>query len=81
MIWQTYISNNERIIHLKPRPSTNKSKAVTDLCTESKSKETNLSTRPKSGGTCEECGKHLQDERNHFCSITCKVNSHALIQW
>ncbi|KAJ1437854.1 hypothetical protein SESBI_03277 [Sesbania bispinosa] len=69
---QTYISNNERIVHLKPRPSTNKSKFA-DPCPESKSKETNLS-RPKSGGTCEECGKHLQDERNRFCSIICKIS-------
>ena len=76
--WQTYISNNERIVHLKPRPSTNKSKFA-DLSPESKSKESNLAARTKAGGTCEECGKHLQDERNRFCSITCKVTSHALI--
>ncbi|KAK7358206.1 hypothetical protein VNO77_00131 [Canavalia gladiata] len=70
---QTYISNNERIVHLKPRPSTNKPKSA-ELSPESKSKETSISTRPKSGGTCEECGKHLQDERNRFCSITCKIS-------
>ncbi|CAJ1936737.1 unnamed protein product [Sphenostylis stenocarpa] len=67
---QTYISNNERIVHLKPRPSINKSKSA-DLSPESKSKEPSI--RPKSGGKCEECGKHLQDERNRFCSITCKI--------
>ncbi|WVZ25800.1 hypothetical protein V8G54_004344, partial [Vigna mungo] len=66
---QTYISNNERIVHLKPRPSINKSKS--DLSPESKSKEPSI--RPKTGGKCEECGKHLQDERNRFCSITCKI--------
>jgi hypothetical protein len=73
MIWQTYISNNERIVHLKPRPPIYKSK-VGDQCPESKSKENNLSARFKSGGsTCEQCGKHLQDERSRFCSIICKV--------
>ncbi|XP_061374550.1 protein RGF1 INDUCIBLE TRANSCRIPTION FACTOR 1-like [Gastrolobium bilobum] len=70
---QTYVSNNERIVHLKPRPSTIKSKSA-DLSPESKSKETNISTRPKSGGTCEQCGKHIQDDRNRFCSITCKIS-------
>ncbi|XP_027344012.1 uncharacterized protein LOC113856410 [Abrus precatorius] len=70
---QTYISNNERIVHLKPRPSTTKSKSA-DLSPDSKSKETSITTKPKSGGTCEECGKHLQDERNRFCSITCKIS-------
>ncbi|KAL1365899.1 hypothetical protein AAHE18_03G322500 [Arachis hypogaea] len=68
---QTYISNNERIVHLKPRPSTNKPK-TSDLSPDSKFKEYNFSSRTKPGGTCEECGKHLQDERNRFCSITCK---------
>ncbi|KAL2649015.1 hypothetical protein AAZV13_05G206900 [Glycine max] len=71
---QTYISNNERIVHLKPRPSITKSKSA-DLSPDSKYKETGIATRPKSGGTCEECGKHLQDERNRFCSITCKVTA------
>ncbi|KAL1327862.1 hypothetical protein HN51_037857 [Arachis hypogaea] len=70
---QTYISNNERIVHLKPRPSTNKPK-TSDLSPDSKFKEYNFSSRTKPGGTCEECGKHLQDERNRFCSITCKVS-------
>lgn len=59
-------------MHLKPRPSINKSKS-SDLSPESKSKEPSI--RPKSGGKCEECGKHLQDERNRFCSITCKVTT------
>ena len=72
MIWQTYISNNERIVHLKPRPSIN-NKSKSDLSPESKSKEPSI--RPKTGGKCEECGKHLQDERNRFCSITCKVTT------
>ncbi|GAU12870.1 hypothetical protein TSUD_73570 [Trifolium subterraneum] len=71
---QTYISNNERIVHLKPRPPIYKSKAG-DQCPESKSKENNLSARFKSGGSaCEECGKHLQDERSRFCSIICKIS-------
>ncbi|KAG5014794.1 hypothetical protein JHK82_020477 [Glycine max] len=74
---QTYISNNERIVHLKPRPSITKSKSA-DLSPDSKSKETGIATRPKSGGTCEECGKHLQDERNRFCSITCKISVHPV---
>lgn len=79
MIWQTYISNNERIVHLKPRPSIYKSKA-SDRSPEPKSKESNLSARLKSGGTtCEKCGKHIQDERNRFCSITCKVTSTLLL--
>ncbi|XP_020232069.1 uncharacterized protein LOC109812498 isoform X2 [Cajanus cajan] len=69
----TYISNNERILHLKPRPSIVKPKSA-DLSPQSKSKETTISTRQKSGGTSEECGKHLQDERNRFCSITCKIS-------
>lgn len=75
-IWQTYISNNERIVHLKPRPAIGRPKAV-DLCPDSKSKDYNFSTKLKSGGTCEECGKHLPDERNCFCSITCKVTCHV----
>ncbi|KAK7373502.1 hypothetical protein VNO80_06912 [Phaseolus coccineus] len=62
----TYISNNERIVHLKPQPSINKSKS-SDVSPESKSKEPSI--RPKSRGKCEECGKHLQDEHNRFCSI------------
>ncbi|KAI9074994.1 hypothetical protein K1719_043044 [Acacia pycnantha] len=57
---QTYISNNEKIIHLNPRLS---------------SKNTKMSSKSRSGGgTCEECGKHLQDERNCFCSISCKIS-------
>ncbi|KAK7251674.1 hypothetical protein RIF29_35069 [Crotalaria pallida] len=75
---QTYISNNERIVHLKPRPSITKSKSAADMSPESKSKETNLPIRPKAGGTCEECGKHLQEERNRFCSITCKISLHQV---
>ncbi|XP_057422238.1 uncharacterized protein LOC130716071 isoform X2 [Lotus japonicus] len=71
---QTYISNNERIVHLKPRPAIGRPKAV-DLCPDSKSKDYNFSTKLKSGGTCEECGKHLPDERNCFCSITCKISA------
>lgn len=70
---QTYISNKDRIVHLKPRPPIYKSK-VGDQCPESKSKESNLSARFKSGGsTCEECGKHLQDEHSRWCSIICKI--------
>ncbi|KAL5052473.1 hypothetical protein RYX36_033155 [Vicia faba] len=74
---QTYISNNERIVHLKPRPPIYKSKPG-DQCPESKSKskESNLSARFKLGGTtCEECGKHLQDERSRWCSIICKISA------
>jgi len=75
MILQTYISNKDRIVHLRPRPPIYKSKAG-DQCPESKSKESNLSARFKSGGsTCEECGKHLQDEHSRWCSIICKVTN------
>ncbi|KAL2347806.1 hypothetical protein Fmac_001806 [Flemingia macrophylla] len=74
---QTYVSNNEKIVHLRPRTSskefklTRRSKFDTHLC--SNAKEAKV-TPPKWGATCEECGKHLQDERNRFCSITCKIS-------
>ncbi|KAI4313671.1 hypothetical protein L6164_026630 [Bauhinia variegata] len=76
---QTYISNNERIIHLNPRPAlhdTNPSKRSKygDRSPESQFKVTKLLTRSKSGGACEECGRNLQDERNLFCSIACKIS-------
>ncbi|KAI4357480.1 hypothetical protein L6164_001428 [Bauhinia variegata] len=76
---QTYISNNERIIHLHPRPAlddtnpTRRSKCG-DHCPKPQFKVTKLSSRLKSGGACEECGRNLQDERNRFCSIACKIS-------
>ncbi|KAJ1425312.1 hypothetical protein SESBI_11022 [Sesbania bispinosa] len=76
---QTYISNNDKIVHLKPRPSSKdiklakRSKAA-NRSPESQAKETKTSTPPKWGGSCEECGRHLQDNRNRFCSITCKIS-------
>lgn len=75
MIWQTYVSNNDKIVHLKPRPSTKEMKLAKSSKFVTQAKETKTSpTPPKSGGgTCEECGKHLQDKKNRFCSITCKV--------
>ncbi|XP_027362211.1 uncharacterized protein LOC113869893 [Abrus precatorius] len=79
---QTYISNNDKIVHLKPRTSSKDMKLTKKSKFESPSpepqakeaKEAKVSTNPKWGGTCEECGKHLQDERNKFCSITCKIS-------
>ncbi|KAK7308639.1 hypothetical protein VNO77_42258 [Canavalia gladiata] len=76
---QTYISNNEKIVHLKPRTSTKELKLIRrskfdNIISESHAKEAKAPTAPKWGGTCEECGKHLQDERNRFCSITCKTS-------
>lgn len=76
---QTYISNNDKIVHLKPRPSKEKkqviirSKFASQNHDESQMKETNITTPQKPAGTCEECGKHLQDKRNQFCSIKCKI--------
>ncbi|XP_054808888.1 protein RGF1 INDUCIBLE TRANSCRIPTION FACTOR 1-like [Prosopis cineraria] len=78
---QTYISNNEKIIHLNPRrslkspkPSRRDNTSVDVGTPESQSQDTKVSSKLKSGGTCEECGKHLQDERNCFCSISCKIS-------
>ncbi|KAK4261820.1 hypothetical protein QN277_004768 [Acacia crassicarpa] len=78
---QTYISNNEKIIHLNPRLSSKNPKpSKRDKCVDvgspdSQSQDTKMSSKSKSGGgTCEECGKHLQDERNCFCSISCKIS-------
>ncbi|RDX60480.1 hypothetical protein CR513_61376, partial [Mucuna pruriens] len=76
---QTYVSNNEKIVHLRPRTSSKEFKLtrskLDNLCSESNiAKEAKVTTPPKWGGTCEECGKHLQDERNRFCSITCKIS-------
>jgi hydrogenase maturation factor HypF (carbamoyltransferase family) len=80
MIWQTYILNNSKTVHLKPRPLSKEKKLaikskVGSLSHEFQIKETKTSTsRNKLGGICEECGKHLQDKRKRFCSVRCKVN-------
>lgn len=75
MILQTYISNNDKIVHLKPRPSIKDIKLGKISKSANQAKEAQTSTPPKSGGICKECGKHLQDARNHFCSIKCKVTT------
>lgn len=59
LIWQTYKINGEKAVHLNPRPQ---------------SKDTKPSTKSKLGGTCEACGRYLQDLPNRFCSIACKVD-------
>jgi hypothetical protein len=58
LISQTYKINGEKAIHLNPRPQ---------------SKDAKPSTKSKFGGTCEACGRYLQDLPNRFCSIACKV--------
>ncbi|KAK7407705.1 hypothetical protein VNO78_09726 [Psophocarpus tetragonolobus] len=68
---QTYVSNNEKIVHLRPRTSPKEFKLRKS---ESNAKEGRKATPPKWGGACEECGKHLQDLHNRFCSILCKVS-------
>jgi hypothetical protein len=71
-------------VHLKPRPLSKEKKLaikpkVPSLSHESQIKKTKTSTSyNKLGGICEECGKHLQDKRNRFCSLRCKVNSVSL---
>jgi hypothetical protein len=66
-------------VHLKPRPLSKEKKLaikpkVAGLSHESQIKETKTFTSHKKlGGICEECGKHLQDKRNRFCSVRCKV--------
>ncbi|KAB1205890.1 hypothetical protein CJ030_MR7G027925 [Morella rubra] len=57
---QTYKINGEKAVHLNPRPQ---------------SKDTKPSTKLKFGGTCEACGRYLQDLPNRFCSIACKVSA------
>ncbi|XP_045802497.1 protein RGF1 INDUCIBLE TRANSCRIPTION FACTOR 1-like [Trifolium pratense] len=76
---QTYKSNKDTVVHLKPRPSKEKKLAiepkVASLSHGPQVKETKTSTpHNKFGGICEECGKHLQDKRNRFCSLTCKMS-------
>lgn len=56
---QTYKINGEKAVHLNPRPQ---------------SKDAKPSTKSKFGGTCEACGRYLQDLPNRFCSIACKVS-------
>ncbi|WJX16792.1 hypothetical protein P8452_06781 [Trifolium repens] len=81
---QTYISNNDKIVHLKPRPISKEKKLAikpkfASLSHESQIKETKTSTsHNKLGGICEECGKHLQDKRNRFCSVRCKMSIEEL---
>ncbi|CAK9311364.1 unnamed protein product [Citrullus colocynthis] len=56
---QTYKINGEKAVHLSPRPQ---------------SKDSKPSTKLKFGGTCEACGRYIQDLPNRFCSIACKVS-------
>lgn len=86
LIWQTYVSNNEKIVHLRPRTSSKEFKLTkrskfNNVCSEFNAKESKVATPPKWGAICEECGKHLQDERNRFCSITCKVTPYLNSMW
>jgi len=67
MILQTYISNNDKIVLIKPRLSSKDKK----LAANSKPS----TSQKQAGGICEECGKQLQDKRNRFCSIKCKVTT------
>ncbi len=60
LIWQTYKINGKKAVHLNPRH---------------RSKDTKPSTKSKFGGTCEGCGRYIQDLPNRFCSIACKVNT------
>lgn len=55
---QTYKINGEKAVHLNPRPQF---------------KRFAKSSKPKAGASCEECGRHIQDFPNRFCSIACKV--------
>ncbi|KAK2443067.1 protein RGF1 INDUCIBLE TRANSCRIPTION FACTOR [Trifolium repens] len=81
---QTYILNNSKTVHLKPRPLSKEKKLaikskVGSLSHEFQIKETKTSTsRNKLGGICEECGKHLQDKRKRFCSVRCKMSIEEL---
>lgn len=44
------------------------------MCPRPQSKDSKPSTKLKFGGTCEACGRYIQDLPNRFCSIACKVN-------
>ncbi|KAK7836662.1 protein RGF1 INDUCIBLE TRANSCRIPTION FACTOR 1 [Quercus suber] len=56
---QTYKINGKKAVHLNPRH---------------RSKDARPSTKSKFGGTCEGCGRYIQDLPNRFCSIACKVS-------
>ncbi|XP_050234219.1 protein RGF1 INDUCIBLE TRANSCRIPTION FACTOR 1 [Mercurialis annua] len=60
---QTYKINGEKAVHLNPRPQ---------------QKDARPSTKAKFGGSCDACGRYLQDLPNLYCSIACKVESVAL---
>ncbi|CAA3014717.1 uncharacterized protein LOC111396438 [Olea europaea var. sylvestris] len=60
---QTYKINGEKAVHLNPRPQF---------------KRFAKSSKPKAGASCEECGRHIQDFPNRFCSIACKVSSDTI---
>ncbi|KAL5553294.1 hypothetical protein UlMin_040695 [Ulmus minor] len=56
---QTYKINGEKAVHLNPRPQP---------------KDAKPSTKAICAGSCEACGRYLQDPPNHFCSIQCKIS-------
>ncbi|XP_024019354.1 uncharacterized protein LOC21390182 [Morus notabilis] len=56
---QTYKINGEKAVHLNPRPQ---------------SKDAKPSTKSFCAGSCEACGRYIQDPPNRFCSIACKVS-------
>ncbi|KAL9454124.1 hypothetical protein AB3S75_009682 [Citrus x aurantiifolia] len=55
---QTYKINGEKAVHLNPRPQL---------------KDAKPSTKSKTGGSCEACGRYIQELPNRFCSIACKL--------
>ncbi|KAG8634793.1 protein RGF1 INDUCIBLE TRANSCRIPTION FACTOR 1 isoform X2 [Manihot esculenta] len=57
---QTYKINGEKAVHLNPRPQ---------------SRDAKPSTKARFGGSCESCGRYIQDLPNRFCCIACKFSA------